>query len=129
MCATLIWKVSDFPALAMLSGWSTKEKLACPTCNHNTCSQYLKHSRKMCYLGHRRFLPLDYPLRKDWKSFDGKEEHRLAPIPLSGIEVLKELREFNNVFGKGKKKRSQDNKSPWKKRSFFLNCHIGRITN
>lgn len=25
MRATLLWTVSDFPALAMLSGWSTKE--------------------------------------------------------------------------------------------------------
>ncbi|XP_059301757.1 uncharacterized protein LOC132053662 [Lycium ferocissimum] len=96
MRAALLWTVSDFPALAMLSGWSTKGKLACPTCNYDTCSQYLKHSRKMCYLGHRRFLPSDHPLRKDKKSFDGKEEHRPAPTALSGIEVLEELHEFNN---------------------------------
>ncbi|XP_060190633.1 uncharacterized protein LOC132619889 [Lycium barbarum] len=102
MRAALLWTVSDFPALAMLSGWSTKGKLACPTCNYDTCSQYLKHSRKMCYLGHRRFLPSDHPLRKDKKSFDGKKEHRPAPTPLSGIEVLEELHEFNNVFGKEK---------------------------
>ncbi|KAM3221674.1 hypothetical protein P3L10_020944 [Capsicum annuum] len=113
----------------MLSGWSTKVKLAYPTCNHNKCSQYLKYSRKMCYLGHRRFLPLDHALRKDKKSFDGKEEHRRTPIPLSGIEVLEELHKFNNVFRKGKKKRSRDNKGPWKKRSIFLNCHIGQIIN
>ncbi|KAM3248017.1 putative protein isoform X1 [Capsicum annuum] len=84
MRATLLWAVSDFPALAMLSGWSTKGKLACPTCNYDTCSQYLKYSRKMCYLGHRRFLPPDHPFRKDKKSFDGNEEHRSAPTPLSG---------------------------------------------
>ncbi|KAM3319113.1 hypothetical protein P3S67_006313 [Capsicum chacoense] len=120
MRATLMWTVSDFPALAMLSGWSTKGKLACPTCNHNTCSQYLKHSRKMCYLGHQKFLPRDYPLRKDRKSFDGKGEHRPVPIYLSGIKVLEELRVFNNVFEKGKKKRSRDNKGPWKKRFFFF---------
>ncbi|XP_049406147.1 uncharacterized protein LOC125869748 [Solanum stenotomum] len=120
MRAALMWTVSDFPALAMLSGWSTKGKLACPTCNYDTCSQYLKHSHKMCYLGHRRFLPPDHPLRKDKKSFNGKEEHRPAPTPLLGVELLEELNEFNNVFGKGKKKRSRDNKGPWKKRSIFF---------
>ncbi|XP_016544252.2 uncharacterized protein LOC107844322 [Capsicum annuum] len=82
MRATLIWTVSDFPALAMLSGWSTKGKLACPSCNYYTCSRYLKHSRKICYLGHWRFFPHDHPLRKDKKSFDGNEEHRPAPTPL-----------------------------------------------
>ncbi|XP_075074545.1 uncharacterized protein LOC142162131 [Nicotiana tabacum] len=36
----------------------------------------------------------------DKKSFDGKEEHRLAPTPLTGEEVFEELIEFNNIFGK-----------------------------
>ena len=56
MHATLWLTISDFPALAMLSGWSTKGIWACPTCNLNTCSQYLKRSHKMCYLGHRDFF-------------------------------------------------------------------------
>nr|XP_009799974.1 PREDICTED: uncharacterized protein LOC104245959 [Nicotiana sylvestris] len=116
----LLWTVSDFPALAMLSGWSTKGKLACPTCNYDTCSQYLKHSHKMCYLGHRKFLPVDHPFRRDKKSFDGKEEHRLAPTPLTGEEVFEELIEFNNIFVKGTKKRSRSAKGPWKKRSIFF---------
>ncbi|XP_060210294.1 uncharacterized protein LOC132637179 [Lycium barbarum] len=109
MRAALLWIVSDFPALATVSGWSTKGKLACPTCNYDTCSQYRKHSRKMCYMGHRRFLPRDHPLRKDKKSFNGQEEHRPAPNPLSSVDVFEELREFNNVYGKGKK-RPWDNK-------------------
>ncbi|XP_019253852.1 PREDICTED: uncharacterized protein LOC109232540 [Nicotiana attenuata] len=105
MCAALLWTVSDFPALAMLSGWSTKGRLACPTCNHDTCSQYLKHSRKMCYMGHRAFLPPDHPSRRDKKSFN---------------EALEELREFNNMFGKGQKKRRRDSGGPWKKKSIFF---------
>ncbi|XP_019226066.1 PREDICTED: uncharacterized protein LOC109207583 [Nicotiana attenuata] len=120
MRAALMWTVSDFPALAMLSGWSTKGRLACPTCNYDTCSQYLKHSHKMCYLGHRRFLPRDHPFRRDKKSFDGKEEHRPAPAPLSGEEVFEELLEFNNIFGKRAKKRPRSDKGPWKKRSIFF---------
>ncbi|XP_019265558.1 PREDICTED: uncharacterized protein LOC109243116 [Nicotiana attenuata] len=104
MRAALLWTVSDFLALAMLSGWSTKGRLSCPTCNYDTCSLYLKHSHKMCYMGHRRFLPHDHPLRKDKKSFDGKKEHRPAPTPLSGVEVVQELLEFNNVFGRAKRK-------------------------
>nr|XP_016457723.1 PREDICTED: uncharacterized protein LOC107781523 isoform X1 [Nicotiana tabacum] len=120
MRAALLWTVSDFPALSMLSGWSTKGRWACPTCNYDTCSQYLKHSRKMCYLGHRAFLPHDHPFRKDKKSFNGEEEHRAMPTPLSGVEVLEELREFNNIFGKGQKKRPRRNDGPWKKRSIFF---------
>ncbi|XP_075101708.1 uncharacterized protein LOC142177141 [Nicotiana tabacum] len=104
MCAALMWTVSDFPALAMLSGWSVKGRLECPTCNYDTYSQYLKHSHKMCYLDHQRFLPRDHPFRRDKNSFDGKEEHRPAPAPLSVEEVFEELLEFNNIFGKRTKK-------------------------
>nr|XP_018633273.1 uncharacterized protein LOC108948548 [Nicotiana tomentosiformis] len=117
MHAALLWTVSDFPALSMLSGWSAEGRRACPTCNYDTCSQYLKHSRKMCYMGHRAFLPHDHLFRKDKKSFNGKEEHKAMPIPLSGVDVLEKLREFNNVFGKGQKKRPRHNDGPWKKRS------------
>ncbi|KAK6793962.1 hypothetical protein RDI58_007415 [Solanum bulbocastanum] len=65
MRAAVLWTISDFPALVMLSEWSTKGKWACPTCNHNTYSQYLKHSHKMCYLSHRAFLPHDHPYRRE----------------------------------------------------------------
>ena len=84
MHTTLLWTISDFAALAMLYGWSTKGRWACPTCNNSTCSQYLKYGRKMCYLGHRMFLPPDHPFRRDKKSFNGKEDHKVALIPLSG---------------------------------------------
>ncbi|XP_060195087.1 uncharacterized protein LOC132624303 [Lycium barbarum] len=120
MRATLLWTVSDFPALAMVSGWSTNGRLACPTCNCNTCSLYLKHSHKICYLGHRAFLSPDHPFRRDKKSFDGKEDHRFAPTPLSGIKVFEKLRDFNNVFGKGQNKIPRNNEGPWKKISIFF---------
>lgn len=127
--ATLMWTISDFPALAMLSGWSTKGRWACPTCNHGTSSQYLKHSRKMCYMGHRAFLSTDHPFRREKKSFDGKEDHKTAPTPLTGVEVLEELREFNNVFGRAKRKDLERMTVHGRKDPYFLNCHIGQITN
>lgn len=120
MRAALLWTVSDFSALAMLSKWSTKGRLACPTCNYNTCSQYLKHSRTMCYLGHQAFSPSDHPFQRDKRSFNGKKDHRPTPTPLSGIEVFEKLHDFTNVFGKGQNKRRQNNEGPWKKRSIFF---------
>lgn len=38
MRAALLWTISDFSSLAMLSSWSTKGKLACPSCQMNTIS-------------------------------------------------------------------------------------------
>ncbi|XP_057760534.1 uncharacterized protein LOC130980909 [Arachis stenosperma] len=116
MYAALMWTISDFPAYAMLSGWSTKGKLACPCCNHGTCSNYLKYSHKTCYTGHRAFLPEDHRWSANKRSFNGKVEHRQAPPLLSGTEALSQLEYVDNSFGKLKPKKD----GPWKKRSIFF---------
>ncbi|CAN6692617.1 unnamed protein product [Malus baccata var. baccata] len=56
MKAAVLWTISDFPAYGMLSGWSTHGYKACPHCMHDKESIYLPASRKICYMGHRRFL-------------------------------------------------------------------------
>ncbi|XP_058785062.1 uncharacterized protein LOC131659973 [Vicia villosa] len=113
MRAALLWTISDYPAYAMLSGWSTKGKLACACCKSNTNSLYLKHSHKMCYMDHRTFLPRTHSWRDDVKSFNGEEEHRTAPSMLNGAEILELLKDFNNEFGKKKKKRKTSSKGDW----------------
>ena len=120
MRVALLWTISDFPAYAMLSGWSSKGAFACPSCNYETCSQYLKHSRKTCYMGHRRFLAKDHPWRFDKKFFNGDVELKGAPSPLSGVEVLEKLSTFKNVFGKTQKKKTLDSRGPWRKKSIFF---------
>lgn len=117
MRAALLWTISDFPGLAMLSGWSTKGKLACPCCNYNTNSTYLKHSRKVCYMGHRVFLPMDHKYRSNTRAFNGTTEYGSPPALLEGEDILELLVNFKNVFGKTQKRH---NDGPWKKRSIFF---------
>ncbi|GKD78306.1 transposon, En/Spm-like protein, partial [Tanacetum coccineum] len=65
--ASILWTVNDFPAYANLSGWSTKGRVACPTCANLTHSMWLKHGKKFCYMGH-----------PTWKMFRSKatmEQH------------------------------------------------------
>jgi hypothetical protein len=50
--AAVLWTINDFPAYAMMSGWSTKAALACPCCNKETSSKWLKYGHKHCYIGH-----------------------------------------------------------------------------
>ena len=70
MKATLIWTVSDFPALSMLSGWSTSGKFACPVCLEDTKAFSLKHSRKTCWFDcHRRFLDKEHPFQQNRVDF------------------------------------------------------------
>ena len=98
--AALLWTINDFPAYANLSGWSTKGKLACPICNENTESSYLKSSHKLCYMGHRRFLPQKHNWRQKKEFFDGTKEHRIAPNELSGDQLLQQLMNVPKVqFG------------------------------
>ncbi|KAI5328003.1 hypothetical protein L3X38_027399 [Prunus dulcis] len=56
--AAVMWTVNDFPAYAMVSGWSTKGYMACPVCKEYVTSGW--HAGKVCYHGHRRWLPWDH---------------------------------------------------------------------
>ncbi|KAL0292531.1 UNVERIFIED_CONTAM: hypothetical protein Sradi_6985000 [Sesamum radiatum] len=89
MRATLLWTTSDFPAHAMLSGWSTHGWLACPYCMDMTKSFNLRYGRKASWFDcHRQFLPLDHPYRKQaYKFHKGRIENDQPPIRLSGEEV------------------------------------------
>ncbi|KAL0293820.1 UNVERIFIED_CONTAM: hypothetical protein Sradi_6918600 [Sesamum radiatum] len=91
MRATLLWTTSDFPAHAMLSGWSTHGWLACPYCMDMTKSFNLRYGRKASWFDcHRQFLPLDHPYRKQaYKFHKGRIENDQPPIRLSGEEVSK----------------------------------------
>ena len=91
MRAAILWTINDFPAYANLLGWSTKGKFVCPICNKNCSSFWLQNGRKWCYMGHRRFLPIDHRFRRDKKFFDENEEHRAAPKQLSREDVLHQL--------------------------------------
>ncbi|XP_050125656.1 uncharacterized protein LOC126602863 [Malus sylvestris] len=130
MKAVVLWTISDFPAYGMLSGWSTHGYKACPHCMHDKESIYLPASRKISYLGHRRFLPVDHRFRRQTTSFNGRREHRSAPRQWTGLQCLEELSTLRFTFGKPKndasvgqrRKRTESStssKSQWKKKSIF----------
>ncbi|KAI5350713.1 hypothetical protein L3X38_003604 [Prunus dulcis] len=97
--AAVMWTVNDFPAYAMVSGWSTKGYMACPVCKEDVTSGL--HAGKVCYLGHRRWLPWDHEWREKDKEFDGKIERRLRPREWSGDEILEQLNRLDFApFGK-----------------------------
>ncbi|KAF5465155.1 hypothetical protein F2P56_015186 [Juglans regia] len=121
--AALMWTINDFPAYGNLSGWSTKGKLACPSCNADTDAMWLTYGRKHCYMGHRRFLPSNHVWRKKKSCFNGKDDHRMPPIRLSGPDIVRQLSLLGEVeFGKGWKKRKRTlQELNWTKRSIFYN--------
>lgn len=99
--AILMCTINDFPAYAMLSGWSTKGYNACPSCMNSTPS--FRFGGNICYVGCRKWLFDDHPYRSQGELFDGTNEHGHAPIPTSGTTVLRQQEEINYVYGKSKK--------------------------
>ena len=49
----LLWTINNFSAYDDISGWSTKGALACPPCNYDSQSHWLKYVRKFSYIGHK----------------------------------------------------------------------------
>ncbi|XP_061347422.1 uncharacterized protein LOC133292947 [Gastrolobium bilobum] len=130
--AALLWTISDFPGLGNLSGWNTYTGLACPSCNFDFETCRLHHSKKWCFMGHRRFLHQRHRFRLNKVRFNGKQDMRNPPTLLSGCEILEQVQNLHVTFGRtpevngrGKRARVSDrgahgNTMQWKKKSIFF---------
>ncbi|KAJ0824636.1 putative Transposase-associated domain-containing protein [Helianthus annuus] len=129
MKAVLLWTVSDFPAYAMLSGWSTHGKLACPYCSNESGSFRLPFGGKPCWFDcHRQHLPAKHCFRKDKTNFrKNKMVSRVRDIPQpTGEEIWQVIKEFPIVYD-GKPYGTERYEKPpgfgithnWVKRSIF----------
>ncbi|KAM5561141.1 hypothetical protein ABKV19_021978, partial [Rosa sericea] len=98
--AVLLWTINDFPAYGNLSGSIVKGYNACPICVDQTRPHRLKNGNKMSFMRHRRYLPRHHPYRKQYAAFDNTIEEDLAPVPLTGDEVLARVDSLNCEFGK-----------------------------
>ncbi|XXG62917.1 hypothetical protein AAC387_Pa05g1207 [Persea americana] len=127
--AALLWTINDFPAYANLLGWSTKGEFACPCCNQEKKSTWLKHDRKWVCTGHRHFLPPLHRARRDKVSIDGTREYGPAPRTITRVELLSQLEQeqirivydFQDLLAPppsipGANRRRSHN---WKKKSIF----------
>jgi len=88
--ALLLWTINDFLTYGNLSGYSVKGHHAFPICEANTSYHQLKYGRKTCYIGHQKFLKRNHPYRRLEKAFNGYQEDKTAPPPLTGDEVYVE---------------------------------------
>ncbi|XP_057998652.1 uncharacterized protein LOC110631536 [Hevea brasiliensis] len=118
-------KQSNFILSMLIPGWSTKGKLACLCCNKDTCWMRLANGGKQCYMGHRRYLPLNHKWRNDSESFDGTRERGLPPKPLSGNDILDQVKILEGVIltkaPHMKKAISHDGRGDnWNKKSIFF---------
>lgn len=110
--ASLLWIISDFLVYVMLSRWITKGKLDYPNCHYKTYSQYLKHSKKTCYLNYHSFLDMNHPRRFDKKSFNIDVELKTAPTCFLGYDGVMLLFDFENIFQKKQNKQKAKSVNP-----------------
>jgi hypothetical protein len=128
MRAQLTWTINDLPAYADLSDWPNRGVKACHCCMHLTRSKYLKNGKKFCYMGHKRYLPIEHLWRLNRRTFEDTEELECAPNVPCKDEILQQLDEI--AFGDenaGKKKWKKWKPSAaisddvvWKKKSIFF---------
>ena len=94
--AVVLCTVSDYPGLAIASGHNTSSESGCFPCSDETWSLRLKHGRKFCFMGHRRFLHPDHEFRYESDLFDGLEEHKTEPTLYSKVGVLDKIKSIKN---------------------------------
>ena len=104
MHATLLWIINDFPAYALMSGWSMKGELACPICERNIQSKRLTHRRTFSFMGNRCFLHRNHPYKRDACSFDDTIEEGEASSRLKELDGLSvEFEKNDPITGKKRK--------------------------
>nr|GEW71705.1 hypothetical protein [Tanacetum cinerariifolium] len=82
-------KQQSFILLAIIQGekgWSTKERVACPTCVNSTCSMWLKHGNKFCNMGHHRWLEENHPYQFQKDRFDSTIERKFSLPQVSDLD-------------------------------------------
>jgi hypothetical protein len=92
--AAVLWCIHDYPALSTLSGRTIKGYYACIYYDKDPLSRAIRN--KICYIGHRRYLPKSHAWRRSL-AFDGKRENRDAAQKFTLGEVLDELDKVKDV--------------------------------
>ena len=117
--AAVIWCVHDYPALSTLSDRVTRGYYACVQCDKNPCSRRIR--KKICYAGHRCFLPVNHPWRRQ-KCFDGQIEGHGKPEEFSTEELMQQLGRVKDVrpgkHPESKKRKREADGQCWKHVSF-----------
>ncbi|KAJ0463346.1 putative Transposase-associated domain-containing protein [Helianthus annuus] len=127
--AMVMCTISDFPAYGNLSGYTTKGKKACPVCEDETKSVWLKNCKKTVYMGHRRFLPKGHNFRQKTVEFDGSIEEGTMRARFNAFSRVENL---NTTLGKRTrvdKGARVDKGLIWKKRSIFWDLPYWRDLN
>ncbi|XP_026411208.1 uncharacterized protein LOC113306494 [Papaver somniferum] len=111
--ATLMFGIHDLPAQGVLSGCTTHGYCARICCADETRSTHLGYDNKIVYTNYRIFLKKSHPFRDGTLLGLETQEHKSAPLRLTGAQSLEKLADVRYEPGKlvvrkiGKRKRYQ----------------------
>jgi hypothetical protein len=100
--ALLFVTINDLPGLHCLSRKVTKGYKGCVVCMEDMDASWMKNSNKMVYIGHRWFLSMEHPYRKNKESFYDKIEDHLAPRTISTKDILTKVNKLKVILRKSK---------------------------
>jgi hypothetical protein len=100
--AMLFVTIQDGHALDSIAGQAFKGYKGCTWCMDETGGIWLKHCKKVMYMGHHRFLRADHPYQKNKEAFDETIEKRRDRKIHNGEHMLKMVKDLKLVLGKGK---------------------------
>ncbi|KAL6137821.1 hypothetical protein ACLB2K_063110 [Fragaria x ananassa] len=126
------WTINDFPAYGNLSGSIVRGYNGCPICFDQTRPHRLKKYSKLVFMRYRRGLPRHNPYRRQAVAFDNTVKEDLAPVPLTGDEVLARVDGLNYEFGKREESTPRvrivdDQDRPcWKNKSVFFELEYSK---
>jgi hypothetical protein len=118
--AILFMIVSDSLAARNLSGQSKKVGCRCPHYFREAYSEYLSESRKIVYMGHRRYIPMKHSIQSMKDKFNGNTKKRRPPPHLTGHEVYEMVKDVHVVLSKWKRTgKNTGEDDMWNKQSIF----------
>jgi hypothetical protein len=94
--------IQDGHALGSILGQAFKGYKGYTWCMNETSGTWLKHCKKVVYMGHNRFLRANHAYRKNKKDFNETIEKRHAPKIHSGEHMFRMVKDLKVVLRKGK---------------------------
>lgn len=80
MCAMLMWTMHNLSTYGIVARCVTKGYRGCPCCGANTITRRSQVLQKNVYCSqHKKWLPMEHVYWHNTFSFDGVQEHGMAP--------------------------------------------------
>jgi len=83
-----LFTIHDIPTYGTLTGLNVHGYHGCPACIFKGFVRHSSSLHKCIYCGHRAYLKMEHPYRRQKSRFNGKEENREAPLEITSDYII-----------------------------------------